>query len=96
MLYRERKASALYPHYSPMHLYNHIADALWPGMVINKYSQKGNWLVSKKRIVRLYIKNMVSIRCKMVVKSELDKLGLTYTSVELGVADIKENISDDQ
>ncbi len=39
---------------------------------------------------------MVSIRCKMVVKSELDKLGLTYTSVELGVADIKENISDDQ
>ena len=38
---------------------------------------------------------MVCIRCKMVVKSELTKLGLAYTSVELGVADIEENISDD-
>lgn len=31
---------------------------------------------------------MVCIRCKMLVKSELDKLGLKYTSVELGEADI--------
>lgn len=35
---------------------------------------------------------MVCIRCKMVVKDELTKLGLNYTSVELGEADIKENI----
>jgi AraC-like DNA-binding protein len=32
----------------------------------------------------------------MVVKSELDKLGLHYTSVELGEAEIKENITADQ
>jgi AraC-like DNA-binding protein len=37
---------------------------------------------------------MVCIRCKMVVKDELTKLGLHYTTVELGEADILENISD--
>lgn len=39
---------------------------------------------------------MVSIRCKMVVKSELEKLGLHYTTVELGEVNIKENISAEQ
>ena len=32
----------------------------------------------------------------MVVKSELEKLGLHYTTVELGEAEIKEDISADQ
>jgi len=32
----------------------------------------------------LHIKYMVSIRCKMIVKSELDQLGLQYGVVELG------------
>jgi len=36
---------------------------------------------------------MVSIRCKMIVKSELDNLGLRYRHVELGEADIIENIT---
>ena len=36
---------------------------------------------------------MVCIRCKMVVKSELDKLGVNYTTVELGEADIRESLS---
>jgi len=36
---------------------------------------------------------MVCIRCKMVVKDELAKLSLHYTTVELGEADIMENIS---
>jgi AraC-like DNA-binding protein len=39
---------------------------------------------------------MVCIRCKMVVKSELEKLGLNYISVDLGEAEIKENISPEQ
>jgi len=39
---------------------------------------------------------MVCIRCKMVVKDELAKLGLHYTTVELGEADILENISAEQ
>lgn len=43
--------------------------------------------------MKLYIKYMVSLRCKMLVKSELEKLGLTCTSVDLGVVEIKEDIS---
>jgi len=39
---------------------------------------------------------MVCIRCKMVVKDELTKLGLHYTVVELGEADIMENITEEQ
>jgi len=38
---------------------------------------------------------MVCIRCKMVVKDELKKLGLQYTRVELGEAEIIENIADE-
>jgi AraC-like DNA-binding protein len=36
---------------------------------------------------------MVCIRCEMVVKDELTKLGLHFTRVELGQAEIIENIS---
>jgi AraC-like DNA-binding protein len=39
---------------------------------------------------------MVSIRCKLVVKTELDKLGLHYRVVELGEVDVEENISAEQ
>jgi AraC-like DNA-binding protein len=38
---------------------------------------------------------MVCIRCKMVVKEELAKLGLHYTTVELGEAEIMETISEE-
>lgn len=46
--------------------------------------------------MKLYIKNMVCIRCKMVVKDELKKLGLHYTVVELGEVEILENITVEQ
>lgn len=39
---------------------------------------------------------MVCIRCKMVVKAELTKLGLHYTIVELGEAEILETITPEQ
>jgi len=39
---------------------------------------------------------MVSIRCKMVVKSELDKLGLHYSKLELGEVNVRENMTNDQ
>lgn len=39
---------------------------------------------------------MVCIRCKMVVKSELKKLGIHYTVVELGEAEVKDNVSTEQ
>jgi AraC-like DNA-binding protein len=43
--------------------------------------------------MKIYIQNMVCMRCKMVVKSELDKLGLHYGKVELGEVEIMEDIS---
>jgi AraC-like DNA-binding protein len=46
--------------------------------------------------MKLFIKYMVSIRCKMVVKSELDKLGLQYTRVELGEVDLRGQITPEQ
>ena len=46
--------------------------------------------------VKFYIKNMVCIRCKMIVKDELSKLGLHYTRVELGEAEIIENVTNEQ
>ena len=46
--------------------------------------------------MKIYIKYMVTIRCKMVVKSELEKLGLHYTTVDLGEAEIKDEISPEQ
>lgn len=39
---------------------------------------------------------MVSIRCKMLVKTELDKLGLHYILVDLGEVEIMEDISAEQ
>jgi YesN/AraC family two-component response regulator len=46
--------------------------------------------------MKLYIKYMVSIRCKMMVKSELEKLGLHYGAVELGDVEVMENITEEQ
>jgi AraC-like DNA-binding protein len=45
--------------------------------------------------LKLFIKYMVSNRCKMLVKTELKKLGLHFI-VDLGVADIMENITPEQ
>jgi len=39
---------------------------------------------------------MVCIRCQMVVKSELEKLGLHHTKVELGETEIMEELSAEQ
>ncbi|MEO7923081.1 MAG: AraC family transcriptional regulator [Chitinophagaceae bacterium] len=39
---------------------------------------------------------MVCIRCKMVVKDELTRLGLHYTTVELGEADITDQVNPEQ
>jgi len=43
--------------------------------------------------LKLYIKYMVSNRCKLAVRDELKKLGLHFIVVDLGVVEIMENIS---
>ncbi|MFU8859012.1 MAG: helix-turn-helix domain-containing protein [Cyclonatronaceae bacterium] len=46
--------------------------------------------------MKLYIKYMVSLRCKMLVSSELEKLGIDCISVDLGQVEIRGDISDEQ
>ena len=41
--------------------------------------------------MKLYIKNMVCDRCKMVVKTQLEELDLHPISVDLGVIELREN-----
>jgi hypothetical protein len=43
--------------------------------------------------MKLYVRNMVCIRCKMIVRQELKKLSLHCVIVELGEIEIMENIS---
>lgn len=46
--------------------------------------------------MKLYIKYMVSLRCKMVVKAELKKIGLDVVAINLGVIETSECISLEQ
>lgn len=43
--------------------------------------------------MKLIIEHMVSLRCKLVVKAELEKLGICYKSIELGEVILAERIS---
>jgi AraC-like DNA-binding protein len=45
---------------------------------------------------KIYIRNMVCARCKMVVKAELEKLGIQPLQVELGEADLPNELTEDQ
>ena len=46
--------------------------------------------------MKLYIKYMVSLRCKMMVKEELKKMGLRYVVIDLGMVEILEDITPPQ
>jgi AraC-like DNA-binding protein len=46
--------------------------------------------------MKLYIKYMVSIRCKMVVKEELDKLHLHYIILDLGTVEVMNDLTAEQ
>ena len=46
--------------------------------------------------MKLYIKYMVSHRCKMMVIDELKKVGLQYTSVDLGMVETLQELSEQQ
>ena len=46
--------------------------------------------------MNLYVKYMVSLRCKMMVKEELKNLGLHYVSVDLGMVEIMEEMTPEQ
>jgi len=46
--------------------------------------------------MKIIIKNMVSIRCKMLVRAELENLGIDYKVIELGEVVLFENITKDK
>ncbi|MFL5808931.1 MAG: helix-turn-helix domain-containing protein [Flavisolibacter sp.] len=46
--------------------------------------------------MKLLVKNMVTLRCKMIVKSELQQLNVRFTTVELGEVEITEELSCEQ
>lgn len=46
--------------------------------------------------MKLYIKYMVSVRCKVAVQAKLDKLGLHYGQVDLGQVEFKQDITSEQ
>lgn len=46
--------------------------------------------------MKLFIKYMVCIRCKMVVASELEKLGIEYSKIDLGEVQLRDGISEEQ
>ena len=46
--------------------------------------------------MKLYIKYMVSLRCKMLVNEELDKMGLLHAVVDLGVVEVFDPLTETQ
>lgn len=46
--------------------------------------------------VKLFIKYMVSLRCKLLVEEELRKFGINYSLIDLGVVELQENITQEQ
>ncbi len=46
--------------------------------------------------MKLYIKYMVSLRCKLKVQDELTSMGLIPLSIDLGVVDLPADLTDDQ
>ena len=50
----------------------------------------------KNNHLKLYIKYMVSNRCKTAVKEDLKRLGLHFIMVDLGEVEIMENISEEK
>ena len=47
----------------------------------------------QNKIMNLYIKYMVSLRCKLMVKEELRKLGIKYVIIDLGMVEMLESIT---
>eukprot|EP01136_Pigoraptor_vietnamica_P045568 Opistho-1_new@23674 len=63
--------------------------------IVIKVQERSHFILpdSKTADMKLYIKYMVSLRCKMVVKEELVRLGLHPECIDLGVIDIRETIT---
>ncbi len=43
--------------------------------------------------MKVYIKNMVSLRCKKIVKEEFERLGLRYAVIDLGIVEMPDELT---
>jgi AraC-like DNA-binding protein len=68
----------------------------WKSPNINSPFYLAQRSFSKINKMKLYIKYMVSLRCKMMVKEELKKMGLNNVIVDLGMVEILEDITEKQ
>ncbi len=50
----------------------------------------------KQKYMEIYIKNMVSLRCKLKVEEEFNKLDLPFLKVNLGKVEMTENLDNKQ
>ena len=57
---------------------------------------QGNLISILFQRMKLLIKNMVSLRCKLIVRSELEKMNLPFTVVELGEVEIANDLTSKQ
>ena len=46
--------------------------------------------------MKLLIKNMVSLRCKMILKSELERMNVPFSTMELGEVEVTKDLSPTQ
>jgi AraC-like DNA-binding protein len=44
-------------------------------------------------VLKIYIKFMVSLRCKLIVQQQLDRIGIPYLSIELGMVETEGSIT---
>jgi len=66
-------------------------------MLCNFERENDDYLcILKKKRMKIYIKHMVSNRCKMVVREELQKLGLHFIFIEQGEIEVMETLSDEK
>lgn len=74
---------------------NMVNDAMphWKMFLAYSAKQPGNNVTRNKKS-KLYIKNMVSIRCEMAVEAVLESIGLHCTHIELGSVEITDNLSE--
>lgn len=47
-------------------------------------------------MMKLYIKYMVSLRCKLLVKEELHQMGIEFNTIDLGMVELPEDITASQ
>lgn len=57
------------------------------------HGRAGGKCCSVKNTMKLYIRNMVSLRCLLAVRAILKKMGLPYQELELGMVELAEDIS---